>query len=311
MTSKSLTIVGLGEALFDVFPDRRVLGGAPLNVAVHAHQLLRAAGGRGVVASRVGRDELGQELTAELDRRKMTTSYLQLDEARPTGQVFVTFDGGRHSFEIAKDSAWDALQFDSSLAELAAGCAVVCFGTLGQRSAAARAAIGEFLRSAPAAVRLFDVNLRQDYFDADVIRESCQAATAVKLNDEELPVVARLLGHETPTESPGGAIALQAGHLRRAFDLECVALTRGERGTLLFTESGRVEAEPARYPTGRNADSVGAGDACAAGLLVGRLLGWPPERQLELANRTGAFVASVAGATPDLPREILEIVSSG
>lgn len=311
MTTKPLTIVGLGEALFDVFPDRRVLGGAPLNVAVHAHQLLREVGGRGVVASRVGDDELGKELTAELHRRKMTTGYVQMDEQRPTGQVFVTFDDGQHSFEIAKDSAWDALQFETSLAELAADCDAVCFGTLGQRNAAARASIGEFLKSAGAAVRLFDVNLRQHYFDEDVIRESCQAATALKLNDEELPVVARLLGLEEPAETQGEATALQADRLRRAFDLEFVALTRGERGTVLFAESGRFELEPVRYLAGQSADSVGAGDACAAGLLVGQLLNWPAERQLELANRAGAFVASVAGATPDLPDEILELVARG
>jgi fructokinase len=311
MASKPLTVVGLGEALFDVFPDRRVLGGAPLNVAVHAHQLLKAVGGRGVVASRVGNDELGKQLIAELSRRGMTANYVQTDEERPTGQVFVTFDGARHSFEIAKDSAWDALQVESSMAELAADCDAVCFGTLGQRSATARAAIGEFLNSAGAAVRLFDVNLRQHYFDAEVIRESCQAATAVKLNDEELPVVARLLGLEEAAETPDEAITLQADRLRRAFDLEFVALTRGEHGTVLFTESGRFEAEPVRYPTDRNADSVGAGDACAAGLLVGRLLGWPAERQIWLANRAGAFVASVAGATPDLPDEVLEMVARG
>jgi fructokinase len=304
MDQKLLSIVGLGEALFDVFPDRRILGGAPLNVAVHAHQMLQRIGGQGIVASRIGDDRLGRELHGALAERHMSDQAVQIDGSRPTGQVFVTFQDGAHAFDIAKDSAWDALDYDGVLLRLAQHCSAVCFGTLAQRSEQSRSAIHRFLQHAQSAIRLFDVNLRQDYFDRDIVTQSCHASSSVKLNEEELPVVAKLLVlGDSSTEDD------QAMTLRERFELDFVALTRGERGTLLFNASGRMEGEPIRYPIACNADSVGAGDACAAGLLVGMLLGWPIEQTLRLANRAGAFVASVSGATPELPDEILSMIA--
>lgn len=307
--SPRFTIVGLGEALFDLFPDRQILGGAPLNVAVHAHQLGGAVGGRGVVVSRIGQDDLGSLLLDDLRGRGMSTDYVQTDPDHPTGRVYVSFnDDGSHSFEIIRNVAWDWLQFDPDMESLAAACDAVCYGSLAQRDAQSRNTIYRFLTAARRAVRLFDVNLRQDYFNRDVLNRSCELATAVKLNDQELPVVARLLNLRAAAD---GADAL-AGELLKRFNLRLLALTRGAKGTVLYAAetSGvrRIEQPPVSYPAADAADSVGAGDACAAGLLVGMILRWPMTRTLELANHAGAYVASQPGATPAMPEDLLSRV---
>ncbi|HEX7900777.1 MAG TPA: carbohydrate kinase [Planctomycetota bacterium] len=272
------TVVGLGEALFDLLPGGPVLGGAPLNVAVHAQQL----GARGVLVSRVGRDALGDRLRDEVARRGLDASGLQVDPDRPTGTVAVTLEKGEPRYEITKDVAWDRLEFAPALA---ASADAVCFGTLAQRSPRSREAIRRFLEAAPKAARLFDVNLRQDYYSRDILHESLRRATMVKLNRDELPVVLGLLGMSD----------LDA--LRAAYGLTHAVLTRGAEGTSI----NGVEGEPVRFPAQAGADSVGAGDACSAGVLMGVLRGWTVERTLSLANRLGAYVASVPGATPRLP----------
>jgi fructokinase len=273
-------IVGLGEALFDLLPGGPVLGGAPLNVAVHARQL----GARGVLVSRVGRDALGQRLLAEAAKR-LDAVALQVDPDRPTGTVRVTLEKGEPSYDIVKDVAWDRLEFTPELRALAESADAVCFGSLAQRSGKSRETIHRFLETAAKAVRLFDVNLRQDYYGADLLRDSLRRASIVKLNRDELPVVLGLLG-----------ISSLDG-LRAEYGLTHAVLTRGAEGTSI----NGIAGEPVRFPVQPGADSVGAGDACSAGVLTGVLRGWPIERTLALANKMGAYVASVPGATPRLP----------
>lgn len=301
-----LTIVGLGEALFDVFPDHQTLGGAPLNVAVQAHQLVAAVGGRGVVVSRVGRDEPGGRLLAELAARGMPTDAVQVDDTHPTGRVVVSALGAEVEYRIADDVAWDHLEFSDPLRALAGTCAAVCFGTLGQRGPRSRATIVQFLRHANRAVRLFDVNLRPGASPDDLIRESCALATVVKLNSGELPRVAAALG--LPAGS--GSQDAQAGALRERFALDAVVLTRGAAGTALYSADGKTEGRPVSDPPHPAADAVGAGDACAAGFLVGRLLGWPAGRVVALADALGSYVASRPGATPALPPRLLDLVTT-
>lgn len=309
MTAR-FTIVGLGEALFDIFPDRHVLGGAPLNVAVHAHQISQPRGGRGVVVSRIGQDPYGDELLAELRQRGMTTDYVQSDPDRATGTVYVDLsDPSSPSYDIVRGVAWDWLQFDPDLESMATQCQAVCFGTLAQRDSEARSAVHRFLTAAKRAVRLFDVNLRQDYFTQQIIRRSCEMSTAVKLNEQEMPIVMDALGMTvSPTAAGRDECERQAATLLKKFDLKLVALTRAERGTLLITPTARVEGEPVSYPAEPGADAVGAGDACAAGILLGLVQRWPLEKTVALANHLGAFVASRRGATPPLPPAILEMV---
>ncbi len=292
-----LTVVGIGEALFDRFGDRYVLGGAPVNVAVHAHQLLSDFGGGGEVVSRVGDDRLGARLRDELTRRGVGASHVQTDPERTTGIVHVSLDRDRQpTYTIAEDVAWDHLEWSEDLERLAAACGAVCFGTLAQRSPTTRSTIHRFLRAAGGAVRVFDPNLRPGLVLDGSIRQSLENCTVLKLNEDELDTVAS----EAGVGGAGSEADDRVESLLDAFGLRAVALTRGARGTVLYTPSGRLEAAPGAFNPTPDADGVGAGDACGAGLIAGLLLGWSAESTLGLANQMGAFVASRPGATPRL-----------
>ena len=299
-------VVGLGEVLFDCFPDRTVLGGAPVNVVVHASQLLDCSGGYGVVVSRVGNDDLGHKLTEELDRRGVVTNLIQLDPQLPTGTVQVRVsESGEPTYEITEGVAWDSIGFTESLELLASQCSAVCFGTLAQRSDPSRTTIRRFLHAATDAVRLFDVNLRQHFYNRDILADSLAAATVMKLNEGELDRIGELLG-----DDQANGVDAKVYRLADTYQLECIALTRGSRGTVLYYDGRRYESAPIAIRRTNGADNVGAGDACAAGLVYGLLMKWQPEHILELANRMGAFVASQPGATPSLSEEIMEFVST-
>jgi fructokinase len=312
----SFTIVGLGEALFDIFQDRQILGGAPLNMAAAAHQLSLPLGGQAVVVSRVGQDDLGRQITDQLSQRQMEVGYVQTDPDRSTGKVFVTMgDRGEPDYEIVKHVAWDWIQFDPDAESLASGCDGVCFGSLAQRCSESRSSILRFVGAAKRAVRMFDVNLRQDYYDQRLIRRSCELANVVKLNIGELKVIGRLLdlGADLDPQAQEADVAQvdkAAMTLVDRFDLKLVALTRGKDGTALYTTDQKLEGQPVSYDYAPDADSVGAGDACSAGLMVGLVRRWTLEKTLEVANRAGAFVASQPGATPQLPDSLLELVQS-
>jgi fructokinase len=300
--NQQTVIVGIGEALFDCFGDRVVLGGAPANFAVHAHQLTARHGARGVVVSRVGEEELGNQLIEQLGDRGLDTGNIQRDAQFPTGRVSVSLsDGGQPEYEIAENAAWDRLEWGPALEQLAAKCTAVCFGTLAQRCETTRATVHQFLAASGDAVRLLDVNLRQHFYSKQVVDSSMQAATAVKLSDDELATIGPLLGF------PGGNATADdtAKSLCEHYDLELLALTRGARGTVIYANGQRFEGRPSQFARQPNADSVGAGDACCAGVLYGMLAGWPPEQTLALANRLGAYVASQAGATPTLLDDLL------
>ena len=296
---KSFTIVGLGEAVFDIFPDKEVLGGTSLNVAVQAHQLQVSLGGRGVLLSRIGNDDLGKRLQNEFKNRDLPLEFVQVDQEKPTGQVLVSFIEGAPSYEIVKDTAWDFLEFTKHEGELASVCDAVSFGSMSQRHPVSHEATQVFLSEAKNALKIFDVNLRMDLFTAEILDEGCRVANLVKLNDEEIGAVAPLL------DLPCGNALEQSEAICEKYDLEAVVFTRGKRGTAALTGKGWIEGAPASFPLAENADSVGAGDACTAALLTARLLGRSWQNSLDMANQHGAFVASQAGATPHLPPEIL------
>jgi fructokinase len=300
-------VVSIGEALFDCFPDRSILGGAPVNFIVHVQQLLGSKG-QAILVSRVGDDDLGRDLLEQLATRGIATDFVQIDREGPTGQVRVTVStSGDPEFEIADNVAWDYIDFEDSFEQLARNCSAVCFGTLAQRSTASRATIHRLLASAPQAIRLLDVNLRQDYITRQILESSLVAANVVKLNENELARASQLL----PSRLGGAATADdQAQALLNAFELRLLALTRGSRGTVLYTKEGRIDAAPSSFQAAENADGVGAGDACSAGLVCGLLMDWPLDRTLELANRMGAFLASQPGGTPQLPKALLDFVAN-
>lgn len=298
-------VVGIGEVLFDCFPDRVLLGGAPINVATHVNALLGSGGGAGVPVTRVGMDEHSQRFFTEARQRGLDIQYVQSDEQRSTGRVDVSLDAHGHAeYRFGLDDAWDALEYTPSLATLAGRCDAIAFGTLGQRSLVSRQTIRRFLTEAPQAIRLFDVNLRQDFYSAEVLDHSLQLASAVKLNEEELHQVGQLLQLKQTSSLDEAAFQLAT-----VYKLDWLALTRGAKGTVIYTHDTRHAGEPSPCQFHPEADSVGAGDACCAGLLCGMLLGWPIEATLLLANQLGAYVASQPGATPALPSDLLRRVS--
>ncbi len=292
--------MGIGESLFDVFPDRDVLGGAPLNFSVHAHDLLARSGGSATIISRVGRDELGDRLIKELNDRNVPDNWMQRDAEHPTGRSLVTLKpGGDAEYEIVNDVAWDFLELDDSLRKLAQAAKVVCFNTLGQRSAVSRSTIHNFADLSKG-IRLFDINLRQTFYDRALIEAGFTAATHAKLNLDEIKLVDRLLELGANDDIENASKKLIA-----RFDLQFVAVTRGTRGTILFTRDQTVDGNPVKYPHAPNSDTVGAGDACNAGLAVGLLFGRTLREIVALANDCGAYVASQSGATPRIPGNLL------
>ena len=286
-------IVGLGEALYDLLPTGPALGGAPLNAAVQSHQL----GNRAVVASRIGGDALGQALLHDLTTRGMSTAFIQRDPDAPTGTVEVILRNGEPEYDIVRNVAWDRLAWDESLASLAKQCDAVCFGTLGQRFEPAHSTIRQFA-AASQSVRLFDLNLRQDFFSAELLEAGCRAASIVKMNETELGTAVPLLGLGQAEPIPA---------LLKRFDLDMFVLTRGRDGTVLHTGNAVVTGQPAPFKPEPDADPVGAGDACSAAILHGAVRRWPLQKTADLANRLGAFVASRKGATPPLSADLLPV----
>ena len=287
--TRTCVAVGLGEVLWDLLPAGKELGGAPANFAYGMGLL----GHRGVVASRAGDDRLGAELRARLAQLGLDASRVQTDAAHATGTVRVRLDrDGQPEYEITEGAAWDFLEWTRAWQKLAAEADAVCFGSLAQRSAQSRATLRQFVAAARrTALRIFDVNLRQRFFSAEVLTISLRLANVAKLNEHELPVVMSELG--LPFDHKDQASA--AGLLRRAFNLKLVCVTRGERGSLLVTENDRDE-----HPgfSARVADSVGAGDAFTAALAHHMLAGSSLRVMNAAANRMGAWVASQSGATP-------------
>lgn len=297
-------IVGLGEALYDVFESgEEVVGGAPLNFAVHAHRLGRVIGKSAAVVSRVGTDFRGAAVDRFLDHSGMNAAFLQIDRQHPTGTVRVTLDGnGQPSYEIVPEVAWDYLEPSAELDALASSCELVCYGSLAQRSERSRETIEAFLVRAKGALRLFDVNLRQSFYDYSTLRRGCALATALKLNAEELGVMAAML--TLRGRSDGDRVL----SLFERFPLEVVILTRGAEGTVIYTPTGKFEGQAVTYPLTDGADSVGAGDAATAAAAVAMLAGHGLEQVVNIANHAGAFVASRHGATPELPEAILRMM---
>jgi|SRR5690348_2917720 len=287
MASREATIVGLGEVLWDMLPAGKQLGGAPANFAYMCGLLGHGA----IIASATGADALGSELQNRLAELNLDTSFVQVNEGHPTGIVNVVLDhAGQPEYEIEQNVAWDFLAWTPQWQQLAPRSDVICFGTLAQRSAASRTTIQSFLRaSRPDAVRIFDVNLRQHFFSADVLAESLRLANVAKLNDSELPVVTHHLG--LPASDQKSA----AERLRQTFGLDLVCVTRGSRGSLLVREGESDEHSGFAVPV---RDLVGAGDAFTAALAHHLLRGSSLAVMNEAANRMGAWVASQPGGTP-------------
>ncbi|MFO7821859.1 MAG: carbohydrate kinase [Lentisphaeria bacterium] len=285
----SFNIIGIGEILWDIFPEYKQLGGAPPNFACHCSQL----GANAYPVSCIGRDSLGKEITKQLSALKVDDSYIAVTNSYPTGTVQIELDdNGKPTYEICENVAWDVIPFSTQLKELAAKTDAVCFGSLAQRNEVSRNTIQRFLQAmAPDAVKIFDVNLRQSFYSQTVINESLRECNILKLSDEELPVLAAMFGM-------AGTIEEQLAALIEKYNLRLIAYTRGADGSIMMTPS-ETDAHPGL--PGKAIDSVGAGDSFTAALCIQWLTKKPLKSINEFANRVATYVCSQAGATPVLP----------
>ncbi len=290
MPDKAYNVVGLGELLWDVFPKGKELGGAPANFAYMTSLL----GDQGIVASRVGSDALGRTAGRRLERIGLRSKHLQIDTKHLTGTVKVEVDpAGQPTFEIAESVAWDFFEWTPEWQRLASTADAVCFGSLAQRSSQSRATIRSFLKEVgPGTTRVFDVNIRQAFYSADILAESMKLTDIVKLNQDELAVAVKLLGHTFQDEERA------ARWLRDTYSLRIVCVTRGAKGSLLVSGNETSQHSGCRVVV---ADTVGSGDAFTAALVYHYLRRGSLATLNEAANRMGAWVASQTGATP--PRD--------
>jgi fructokinase len=296
---RKFTTIGLGELLWDILPDSRQLGGAPANFAYMTSLL----GDEGVVASRVGSDELGFETRRRLERLGLSTSSIQTDPTYRTGVAQVELDAkGQPAFQIAEPVAWDFLEWTSVWQALAQRADAVCFGSLAQRSPKSRQTIHSFLKAIrPQTTHIFDVNLRQSFYTAEILADSAKQADIIKLNHDELPTVVQLLGFPFQDEESA------AQWLLHTFRVKLVCVTRGGEGSLLVSEHGKHEHPGIRVQV---ADTVGAGDAFTAALVYHFLRRGSLATMNEAANRMGSWVASQAGATPSRDEACLQKIRS-
>ena len=277
------TVVGLGEILWDVLPEGRKLGGAPANFAFHVNSL----GGSSLVVSRVGEDGLGDEALAILQDNGLDVSCVTRDPEHPTGTVEARLDAeGVATYVFPDDVAWDFLELNQEARSAAAGVNAVCFGSLAQRSPVSKAAIQAFLRLVPTdSLKVFDVNLRQNFFNKQTLENSLNLANVLKVSDTELPVLGRIFSLSGTDEE------VLRGLLER-FELRAAGLTRGPDGSLLVSPD-QVSDHPGIRAKVK--DTIGAGDSFGAAMTLGLLAGWDLDRINERANQVAAFVCGQVG----------------
>jgi fructokinase len=307
----NLQFVGIGEALIDLFDSGSAsLGGAPLNVAVHAHHLLHPLGlGRGVVISAVGRDERGDYARSVLAESAMPLEYVATND-HPTGTADVFVRNGESGFEIAQNVAWDYIETTADTDALANCCDAICFGSLAQRSEVSRKTIRAFVERAKRAWRLYDVNFRRSTlsgtrgYSREIVEASCALSRAIKANEHEIFELAAMFGLPHANDLDTSAIRPIMEFFVKEFALEAVIVTRAERGALVVTSDDHIELPPAT-PSRGPIHPVGAGDAFSAGILFGRSQSWPWRPTLDLASQMGAWVTQRISAIPPLAPDIL------
>lgn len=243
------------------------------------------------MVSSVGKDELGQDLVKKCKELGLNPEFLQEDSFHPTGTVEVELDSqGQATYEIKEDVAWDYLEWNDGLKNLAGNCAAVCFGTLCQRNRVTRNTLKNFLERCPKkTIKVFDINLRQNFYSREILEESLYKATWAKVNEQELETLTDILGLK------GDDLKESLEILRRRYNLELAALTLGENGCLVNTKNERIYLQGHKIEV---ADTIGSGDSFTAGLLVGLLKKKPLRRAITIANDLAAQVASKPGGTP-------------
>ena len=292
----SCQVVGIGEVLWDLFPDGPQLGGAPANFAYHAHAL----GARAIVLTRVGKDKFGSDILDRFKLLGLPLMTVQLDDHVPTGTVAVTLNGnGVPHFVIHENVAWDRLEKTSIALQTVRSADAVCFGSLAQRSEISRSTIIELLRETkPGALKVFDINLREKYYTCEVIEQSLKLANVLKLNDQELFILSKMFNLTGNNNQLIAALA-------EKFGLSVVALTMGPKGSMLYQKDRWSEC-PSRVVDVK--DTVGAGDAFTASIVIGLLAKMDLDQIHFAASEIAQYVCTCVGATPPLPARLRELV---
>jgi fructokinase len=295
MTNKRY-VVGLGEVLWDVLPEGKKLGGAPANFAYHAGQFL--GNDNTIAISALGEDKLAEETIEALEDHNL--KYLLPRVKYPTGTVQVTLSGdGIPAYEIKENVAWDNIPYNPEIAEIAKNCRAVCFGSLAQRSVTSWATIRQFLDDTPAdCLKIFDINLRQQFYTKNVIEESLKRCNILKINDEELVVINRMYGYE------GLDMRSACEKILNAYNLKILVLTCGTNGSYVFTDDGLTSFQDT--PKVEVADTVGAGDSFTGSFCASIIKGKPVQEAHKKAVEVSAFVCTQNGAMPTLPPNLLK-----
>lgn len=285
-------IIGLGEVLYDVLPEGAKLGGAPANFAYHASQF----GFDAMAVSAVGNDALGDLALKTFDDNGL--KYIIPRVPYPTGTVNISLDaGGVPTYTFTPDVAWDHIPFTPEMEAVAKEARAVCFGSLAQRSEATRKTIHQFLGATPAdCLKIFDINLRGNFYNKEIIRENMQQANILKINDEELVTIGRLFDY------PGLDMEEKCRLLLRRYHFKMVVLTCGTNGSYVFVPDGETSFMPT--PKVEVADTVGAGDSFTAAFTACLLAGKSIKEAHERAVKVSAFVCTQKGAMPKLPEEL-------
>ncbi|HEY4662692.1 MAG TPA: carbohydrate kinase [Candidatus Humimicrobiaceae bacterium] len=286
-------IVGIGEILWDVFPQGRKLGGAPANFTYFVKNLRQ----NGLTASRVGNDPLGAEIIDSIKGIGLDEEFIQVDSKYPTGTVMIKIRSGQPDYIISEKAAWDFLELSDSWKRLSGEADVICFGTLAQRSLKSRNTITDFLKlSGNSVIRVFDINLRNDFYSLKIISQSLELTTILKLNQDELELLKISDGFPHIKDDISFCRKLMG-----IYDIRLVCVTRGKDGSLLVDKNCHYDHPGYKVTV---ADMVGAGDAFTAAIVIRYLQGGTLEDMSILANRLGSWVSSHTGPTPELDEEI-------
>ena len=297
-------VIGVGEVLWDLLLTGPQLGGAPANFAYHAHAL----GAQAQVITRVGKDDYGREIIRRFHEMGLPETGVQVDETAPTGTAKVALSGdGLAHFTIQANVAWDCIALTDEAVAIARSADAICFGSLAQRCEPSRSTIQHLVAETPTdALRVFDINLRQEFYSHGVVEQSLQLANVLKLNDDELPVLASMFSLTGPSERQiYHQVEDQIERLAQAFSLRLVALTRGANGSLLYLSDKRRWSDFASRPV-KVVDTVGAGDSFTAALVLGLLRKMDLDEINAIANEVASYVCSQPGATPSLPAELAQ-----
>jgi fructokinase len=288
--NKRYKVAGIGEVLWDQLPQGDVLGGAPANVAFHAGQL----GAESYIISAVGDDKLGNELISRLSTKGINLFISRVPY--PTGTVKVTLDEkGVPDFVITRNVAWDYIELTSESSDLASQLDAVCFGSLAQRNNVSHNSIIKFLNLLPEnALKIFDINLRQNFYDRQLINDSLTISNILKVNDYELIIIAELFGLTGDEE-------YKCRKLLDIYELKLLAFTCGESGSYLYSKDDKSYI---KTPIVRVKDTIGAGDAFTAALMVSLLNGYKLSECHAIAVEISAFVCENDGAMPEYSKEL-------